>query len=342
MHDARVKIASVSGPENRLMPKRSVTERLVVVAENRAAILAIQNVLVGVAAPQDASLPNPLFLQGSTGVGKTCLIDALIAELDELDLDIRRLGAHEFADDGKLEDAVLVVVEDLQHLPTRLAHDLVRLMDARLACDRPMIFTANVGPGRLKYRGTAFPRRLTSRLAGGLVVEMLPMQPASRRKLLKVLAEDASVSVASDVLDWLAENLTGGGRQIDGAIRQVRALQRLQPRPLTLDQVRSHFRTQVEATRPTMQRIAEHVSSYYHVKPTHVLSARRSRDVLLPRQVSMYLARTLTDLSFEKIGQYFGGRDHNTVHHACKKVAIEMKRDATLSGAVRQMRAELC
>jgi chromosomal replication initiator protein len=72
-----------------------------------------------------------------------------------------------------------------------------------------------------------------------------------------------------------------------------------------------------------------------------MLSAQRSRDVMLPRQVSMYLARQLTDLSFEKIGQYFGGRDHKTVQHACKKVDSLMKSDVELRGVVKQMHAEL-
>ena len=92
---------------------------------------------------------------------------------------------------------------------------------------------------------------------------------------------------------------------------------------------------------PTVKRITDHVSGYFLVEPKNLLSASRSRDVLLPRQVSMYLARQLTSLSLQKIGKFFGGRDHRTVQHACKKVEEAMKADAALSGAVRQMHAEL-
>jgi len=149
------------------------------------------------------------------------------------------------------------------------------------------------------------------------------------------------LSVAPDILDWLAGQLIGGGRQLEGAIRQLKTLQRLQSKPLRVAEVRAHFLTQIEAQAPTVKRIAEHVSGYFHIAPRLLPSAGRSRDLLLPRQVSMYLARELTSLSLQKIGKFFGGRDHKTVWHACKKIVAAMKVDAALSGAVRRMQAEL-
>ena len=143
------------------------------------------------------------------------------------------------------------------------------------------------------------------------------------------------------MLDWLADHLTGGGRQLDGAIRQLKALQRLQAKPLRLADIRAHFDAQIDTQAPSVKRITDQVSGYFQVAPKHLLSARRSHDVLLPRQVSMYLARQLTRLSLEQIGKFFGGRDHKTVQHACKKVEAAMKADALLCGAVRQIHAEL-
>jgi chromosomal replication initiator protein len=218
---------------------------------------------------------------------------------------------------------------------------MLHWIDERVQHQQPMIFTATLGPARLKPRGAALPSRLTSRLASGLVVALEPMQTPSRRKLLKMLAEDAKITIANEVLDWLAQHLTGGGRQLHGAVGQIKTLQRLQAKPLRIDDLQAHFRTQIDAAKPTVKRIAEHVSEFYRVKPKQMLSAQRSREVVLPRQVSMYLARQLTDWSFEKIGQYFGGRDHKTVQHACKKVGSLMQSDAELCGAVKQMHAEL-
>ncbi|HYT93717.1 MAG TPA: helix-turn-helix domain-containing protein, partial [Gemmataceae bacterium] len=93
--------------------------------------------------------------------------------------------------------------------------------------------------------------------------------------------------------------------------------------------------------RITVERIAERVGGYFRVEPAQLQSRRRYRGVLLPRQVGMYLARQLTGLSLEQIGAYFGGRDHSTVLHACRKVEQALDSDAALSGAVRQLHAEL-
>ena len=90
-----------------------------------------------------------------------------------------------------------------------------------------------------------------------------------------------------------------------------------------------------------MERIAQRVGRYFQVEPRQLQSRARSRNALLPRQVGMYLARQLTELSLQQIGAYFGGRDHSTVLHACRKVEEAMAHDRTLSGAVRQLHADL-
>ncbi len=341
-HD-RIGIPSYSeGLDN--MPTRPSPGRLLATPENRSALAAIQDVLEALTSGESASLPNPLYLHGPSGAGKSFLLNALTHELMPAGVEVCSLSANDFADKGDFTDAQsadLLVVEDLQHLPVRCQPTLLRLIDARLRHDGLMIFTALQGPGRLTHRGTPVPRRLANRLAAGLVVDIPPMGPTSRRRLLDVLAQDVGVPVAAEILDWLAKHLIGGGRQLHGAIRQLRTLQHVNRKPLSLETVRHHFRAQLDATGPAVKQIAERVSSCFDVPPGKLASAKRSHDVLLPRQVSMYLARSLTGLSLQQIGKYFGGRDHKTVQHACKKVEAALKTDAALSSTVRQLRAEL-
>ena len=121
----------------------------------------------------------------------------------------------------------------------------------------------------------------------------------------------------------------------------MKTLQRLHSKPLRLADIRAHFRTQIEAKAPTVKRIAEHVCGYFQIKAKILPSAGRSRDVLLPRQVSMYLARQLTQLSLQRIGAFFGGRDHKTVQNACRRIEVSLKTDANLSGAIRQLTVQL-
>jgi chromosomal replication initiator protein len=326
------------------MPPRTVMARFLLMPENRSALAACQDLLLSLTSGQADPTPNPLVLHGPPGSGKTHLVQTLAEELSGHGIDVCQRSANDFAlpdDVGDAREAALTIIEDMQHLPTRAVPAVIALIDERLRHGGAMIFTALHGPANLKHRGTPLPARLTSRLAVGLVVGLEPMQKASRRRLLTAHAEQAELRVGAEILDWLAEHLTGGGRQLDGAIRQLKSLQGLQAKPLRLADIRAHFRTQIEATAPTVKGIAEHVSGYYQVAPRHLVSARRARAVLLPRQVSMYLARQLTTQSLVQIGKYFGGRDHKTVQHAVRKVEAAMKEDAALSGAVRQMHAEL-
>ena len=112
-------------------------------------------------------------------------------------------------------------------------------------------------------------------------------------------------------------------------------------RALDVSTVAEHFRSLVDATRLTVERIAERVGSCFQVAPRDLQSRRRSQSIVMPRQVGMYLARKLTGLSLDQIGAYFGGRDHSTVLHACRKVEQALTSNAVLSGAVRQLHADL-
>ncbi len=122
---------------------------------------------------------------------------------------------------------------------------------------------------------------------------------------------------------------------------RLETLSRSSSRPIGLDTVAELFAEQIEAHRPTVERIAERVSTTFQVQPRDLQSNRRSRQVLLPRQVGMYLTRKLTEMSLEQIGHYFGGRDHSTVLHACRKVEQALQEDPVLSGTVRQLHQEL-
>lgn len=303
---------------------------------------------------------NPLYLHGPAGTGKTHLIEALVAEVTrqspQLVVSLLQAGdLHEMgksgetsseAADGLLtaKESNLFVVEDLQHLNERqrdrsdhgASRVLSRLFDYLHARQRQLVFTATVGPRRLLH----LPGRLVSRLSGGLVVNLRPMQRAGRLALLQDKAQRRQLAVHLEVLTWLAEHLSGG-RQLEGALMQLEILVRLHGRPLDVPTVARHFQQLVQPNQLTVERIAQQVGSYFRVETRHLQSRRRYRNVLVPRQIGMYLARQLTDLSLEEIGSHFGGRDHSTVLHACRKITEALVHDVTISGAVQQLQADL-
>jgi chromosomal replication initiator protein len=236
-----------------------------------------------------------------------------------------------------LRQADLLIVEDVQFLPPRCVEPLVQLLDRGLTRQQQLVFTASTGPALLE----GLPSRLTSRLSSGLVVALSPLSPESRLVYLSRRLADRGLRLADDVVAWLAQNSDGSARQLEGVLTRVESLQAGADRPLLTCDLEEIFAPEAEARRPTMERIVRRVGQYFQVEPRRLCSTGRSRAVLVPRQVGMYLARQLTDLSLEQIGAYFGGRDHSTVLHACRKVEQALAADAELSGAVRRLRGEL-
>jgi chromosomal replication initiator protein len=233
--------------------------------------------------------------------------------------------------------ADLLVVDDLHHLPERAVETFVHLLDRGLARGQQWVVTAVEGPARL----TRLPGRLTSRLASGLVVGLELPSPSSRRTVLGVFAGRRDLEVRAEVLDWLADHAAGSFRELEGAVARLETLTRVQGDVPSLDAVCELFRAESDARQATVERIVQRVGRYFRVEPGQLQGPSRTRGVLLPRQVGMYLARQLTALSLEQIGAYFGGRDHSTVLHACRKVEQALDRDVTLSGAVRELHADL-
>ncbi|MCI0685351.1 MAG: DnaA/Hda family protein [Gemmataceae bacterium] len=330
--------------------------------------------IAGFRAGRTVRMGNPLVLHGPCGTGKSHLAAGLVHELtrltplitcqhisaDDLKASLNTWSQGQHAepeqpdDDSSAGPAWLaearqcdfLALEDLHHLPERAAEAIVRLLDYRQARRLPTLVTSRHGPRQLALANATrcrvgLPARLTSRLAAGLVVALDSPGSASRLLLIQEFAQRRQLAVAPEILKWLATNLTGGGRQLDGAIGQLDTLTRLHRQPLKLADVRSHFRAQVDAVRPSVERIVAQVSGYFHVDPRELLLRRRVRAILVPRQVGMYLARQLTRLSLAQIGSHFGGHDHSTVLHACRKVEQALAEDAVLSGAVKQLQAEL-
>ncbi len=325
--------------------------RFVILPENRAALLAVQDLAACFGHRLDRAVPL-LFLHGPNGTGKSHLATALAKEISRRHYRAQALSAADLfpaqaSDEGEAlpghgagqAEVDLLVVEDVQHLPLAAGAALLALLDERRLLGLPTVLTATAGPRFLAQAGKPWPSRLCSRLAGGLVVGLEPLQAASRGLLLAEFAQRQQLALPVDVLAWLADNLSGGARQLEGLINQLMALSR--QRLLTVAAVAEQLGDLVEANRPTVERVASQVGGYFRLEPRQLQSRRRQRNVLWPRQIGMYLARQLTALSLEEIGAYFGGRDHSTVLHACRKVQKALEHDLVLAGAVKQIHAEL-
>jgi chromosomal replication initiator protein len=293
--------------------------------ENEAARQAIDRVRACVLSGRKRRAVNPLFLHGPSGTGKSRLLADLAPPLV---LNAGELGTPR-GDGLALEgDAQLVAVEDVQRLPANATETLAALVDRCKARQVQLVCTANAGPALLPH----LPQRLVSRLASGLVVGLGPLGVTSRRLFLTAVLNHHGREIVPAAVGFLAATLPGSARALEGAAARLEHLR-------TLDEVKAAFADDGKA--PTVERILTQVGRYFRVDPGELCSARRSREVLVPRQVSMYLARRLTGLSLVAIGERFGGRDHSTVLHACRKIEEDIETDANLSRAVRELAAGL-
>ncbi len=333
--------------ELRSAPPRAAWGEFVALPENASALRAIRRLAKALGLIRRPVLPNPLVLHGPSGTGKTLLVQTLVAKLSALPggVTAQILAAAEIprpkpdspAELGDLCECDLLAIEDLQHLPVKAAAVLCRVLDDRAVHRRWTVLTSSVGPAGL----TKLPRRLTSRLAAGLVVQLEPLTAPARRKLLARAAKLRGVRLTDDALDWLAGRGSGGGiRPQLGKLEKLRLLGRDIVGSLDVDAVRELL-AEKEPGATRTDRIIRRVAAVYEVSAKDLLGKCRQRAVVLPRQVAMYVARAVTKLSLPQIGKAFGGRDHTTVLHACRKIEAAMKADPKLRRTVRELKAEL-
>jgi len=319
-----------------------------VLPENRVAVRAVRSVGRSVLAGKRPGA-NPIVLHGGPGTGKSRLSVSLVEQLSTSPegVTVRVVSAgdvtrspDESLSDRELYACDLLALEDIQYLTERTADAACDLIDQRTARRRATVVTANAGPSQL----THLPQRLTSRLAAGLVIQLKPLAVTSRRAILAGVATLKGVRLTDDALAWLAEQAAGGSaRTTLGLLQNLAQVASAFPGPLSRADVQQ---TLVETGQPTsaasdVSRIVERVAAAFGVSEKELLSESRLRRVLKPRQIAMYLARELTNLSLPRLGAAFGGRDHTTVLHACRKVEAELIEDAMLAKRVSDLRAGL-
>jgi chromosomal replication initiator protein len=309
----------------------------------------------------DAVMFNPLYIHAGVGLGKTHLLQAVTwAGNSGSERKVLYLTAEKFmygfvaalktqtalAFKEALRGIDVLVIDDLQFLQGKstqaeFCHTLNALIDA----GRQVVIAADRPPADLE----SLDDRVRSRLGSGLVVEMGSLGEELRLGILKsrvaaARAHHASFDVPAPVLDYLAKAITHNGRDLEGAINRLLAHSKLNAQPVTLEmaerEVRDLIRPQ-EPKRIKIEDIQRVVARQYNVSRSDLLSSRRTANVVRPRQVAMYLAKTLTLRSLPEIGRRFGGRDHTTVLHAVRKIEALVAKDTALSEEVESLKRQL-
>jgi chromosomal replication initiator protein len=298
------------------------------------------NQLAKAAAIQVAGNPgkayNPLFIYGGVGLGKTHLMHAVANKLKERNPDVRLAYVHSEKFVGDMVKALqhntindfktayrsldALMIDDIQFFAgkERSQEEFFHTFNALLESQQQVILTCDRYPKEVD----GLEERLKSRFGWGLTVAIEPPELETCAAILMSKAALAHVELPEEVAFFVAKRIRSNVRELEGALRRLMATSEFTGRPITLELAKEALRDllALQEKLVTIENIQKTVAEYYKIRVADLLSKRRSRSIARPRQVAMALAKELTNHSLPEIGDAFGGRDHTTVLHGCRRV----------------------
>jgi chromosomal replication initiator protein len=302
------------------------------------------NQLARAASIQISSTPgsdyNPLYIYGGVGLGKTHLMHAIGNQIRQRNPEsnilyvncerfvsdmvkaLQHSKMNEFKNYYRSLDALLV--DDIQFLAdkNRSQEEFFHTFNSLYESKAQMVITCDRFPKEIE----GLEDRIRSRLGWGLAVDIKPADLETRVAILNSKAEQANVSVPDDVAFFIAERFKSNIRELEGALKRVIAHAHFTGQRITQDFARQALKEllAVQDKPVTIEKIQKQVAAYYKIRVTDLLSSRRTRSITRPRQLAMSITKELTRHSLPEIGGAFGGRDHTTVLHACRKI-VELR-----------------
>ena len=279
---------------------------------------------------------NPLLIYGGVGLGKTHLMHAIGNQVLQTNPNAKILYLHSERFVADMVKALqtnsmndfkryyrsldLLLIDDIQFFAgkDRSQEEFFHTFNALLEGQRQMILTCDRYPKEIQ----GLEERLKSRFGWGLTVAIEPPELETRVAILVSKAEQSTVTLPQEVAFFIAKRVRSNVRELEGVLRRVVASAHFTGRSITLDFVREALKDLISLQERlvTIENIVRIVAEYYKIKVADILSKRRNRSIARPRQMAMTLAKELTNHSLPEIGDAFGGRDHTTVMHACRKI----------------------
>jgi chromosomal replication initiator protein len=327
---------------------RYTFESFVVGPSNQFANAAARTV-----AEQPGSVYNPLFIYGGVGLGKTHLINAIgnfivdnVSGLSVLYVPIEQFTNEVVAAirhqkmaelKEKYRNVDVLLVDDIQFISGKvvvqeeLFHTFNHLYDKQkqivMASDRP--------PKEIQD----IPDRLKTRFSMGLIADIQPPEYETRIAILNKKAEKEKIKLPEEVCHWLAKKIKSNIRELEGCLIKLAAHSSLTGTPINLDMAKTVLKDVIsDEDRPvTPELIQKIVAEAFGLKVQDLKVKRRTKEIAIPRQVGMYIARELTQLSLSDIGKHFGGKDHSTVIYACRQIEEKMAKDENFRNQVKSL-----
>jgi chromosomal replication initiator protein len=309
------------------------------------------NDLARAAAQQVAINPggayNPLFIYGGVGLGKTHLIHAIGNTIHSANpgMEIRYVHAEDYFSDmvkafqqnsrdefkQYYRSLDLLLIDDIQFFnrKDRTQEEFFYAFNALIGAKKQIVITSDTYPKDVQ----GLEERLISRFDWGLTVAIEPPELEMRIAILKKKAEAEKIDIPDEVCFLIAKNLFSNVRELEGALNRVIAYAGFHGLKIDLEIAKEALRDILGATnrQVSLEQIQKTVADFYKIKTNDLFSKKRSRAIARPRQIAMWLAREITGHSLPEIGEFFGGRDHTTVIHACRTISTLRSNETQLN-----------
>jgi chromosomal replication initiator protein len=340
-------VSNTSKVSGQTKPRRGIQlnpkytfENFVVGAGNQFAHAACMAV-----SEQPGKTYNPLFIYGGVGLGKTHLLNAIGNHVAEhTDLRIAYLTTEQFTNEvinSIRYDKMTDLRKRYRHIDMLMIDD-IQFLVGKERTQEEFFHTFNSlyeGHKQIVLSSDRFPKdmpdieeRLRSRFEWGLIADLQPPDVETRIAILRKKSEDEGITLPEDVIQFLAGVMKSNIRELEGSLVRLGAYASLTGQVITLDMAKNVLRDLIGDKKKivAMDDIQEAVCAQFHVKMSELKSRRRSKTLVHPRQIAMYLCRELTDASYPEIGRQFGGKDHTTIIHACRQVSKAKEADTAL------------
>lgn len=307
-------------------------------------------------ADQPGKTYNPLFIYGGVGLGKTHLLNAIGNHVAErTDLRIAYLTTEQFTNEvinSIRYDKMADLRKRYRHIDMLMIDD-IQFLVGKERTQEEFFHTFNSlyeGHKQIVLSSDRFPKdmpdieeRLRSRFEWGLIADLQPPDVETRIAILRKKSEDEGVKLPEDVIQFLSNTMKSNIRELEGSLVRLGAYASLTGQVITLEMAKTVLRDLIGNKKKivAMDDIQEAVCTQFHVKMTELKSRRRSKTLVHPRQIAMYLCRELTDASYPEIGRQFGGKDHTTIIHACRQVTKARETDTVLHTTIETLKEKI-
>ncbi len=341
------------GPTHGTLNPRNTFETYVVGSNNQMAHAASMAV-----AQAPAQAYNPLFLYGDTGLGKTHLMHAIGHAIMRRNGEARvaYLSTEKFTNEfiqalqensltrfrQRYRHADVLLLDDVQFLAgkERIQEEFFHTFNDLFESGKQIVLTSDRRASEIQK----LESRLVSRFEWGLPADIQAPDLETRLAILRTKAQTLNCNLPEPILYFIAQNITKNIRRLEGALLKVSSYSALTSKPLdlaTAERLLQDVLMEQAQNILTIETIQKRVADHFQIRHSDMTSKRRPNNIAIPRQIAMFLTRTLTKHSLQEIGDAFGGRDHGTVIHACKAVDNMMEQDASARGSVEFLKAQL-